>query len=158
MDTTKLVRRPTPSAWHKEFKETEVSVLSLVKDVSRKYPSGWISYRGPLLDSPEVEIISGGLITATATDPSGNTSAFSTASTMTIGPPGVTLSVSRGNNTVVVSWPSAAAGFQLEATPSPEAFIQWHAITNGISDDGSRKTFAIPVGSAATNQFFRLRR
>ena len=36
-------------------------MLSLVKDVSREYPPGWISYRGSLLDSPEVEIICGGL-------------------------------------------------------------------------------------------------
>jgi len=55
------VRRPTPAAWRKEFKESEVSVLSLVKDPSGKYQSGWISYRAQVLDSPEVEIISGGL-------------------------------------------------------------------------------------------------
>ncbi|MCX6928877.1 MAG: hypothetical protein NT154_37555 [Verrucomicrobia bacterium] len=61
MDASKLVRQPTPAAWRKEFKESEVSVLPLVKDVSRKYQSGWISYRAGLLDSPEVEIISGGL-------------------------------------------------------------------------------------------------
>ena len=61
MDTTKLVRRPTPQAWRKEFKESEVSVLSLVKEPGGKYQSGWISYRAQVLDSPEVEIISGGL-------------------------------------------------------------------------------------------------
>ena len=61
MDTTSVVRRPTPAAWRKEFKEKEVSVLSLVKDPSRQYQSGWISYRARLIDSPEVEIISGGL-------------------------------------------------------------------------------------------------
>ena len=61
MDATQLVRRPTPDAWRRKFKEKEVSVLSLVKDVSREYPPGWISYRGSLLDSPEVEIICGGL-------------------------------------------------------------------------------------------------
>jgi len=61
LDASKLVRRPTPDAWRKEFKESEVSVLSLVKDPSGKYQSGWISYRTQLIDSPEVEIISGGL-------------------------------------------------------------------------------------------------
>ncbi len=61
VDATQLVRRPTPDAWRREFKEKEVSVLSLVKDVSREYPPGWISYRKELIDSPEVEIISGGL-------------------------------------------------------------------------------------------------
>jgi hypothetical protein len=56
-----LVRRPTPEAWRFEFKEKEVSVLSLVKDPTRKYQSGWVSYRPMLVDSPEVELISGGL-------------------------------------------------------------------------------------------------
>jgi hypothetical protein len=55
------VRRPTPQAWRKDFKESQVSVLSLVKDPGSEYQSGWISYRAGLLDSPEVEIISGGL-------------------------------------------------------------------------------------------------
>jgi hypothetical protein len=61
VDASKLVRRPTPDAWRKEFKESEVSVLSLVKDPSKEHQSGWISYRSHLLDSPEVEIITGGL-------------------------------------------------------------------------------------------------
>ena len=56
-----MVHRPTPDSWRKEFKEKEVSVLSLVKDPGGTYQSGWISYRSRLLDSPEVEIISGGL-------------------------------------------------------------------------------------------------
>ncbi len=61
IDTSKLVRRPTPDAWRRQFKDKEVSVLSLVKDPSREYQSGWVSYRPMLVDSPEVEIISGGL-------------------------------------------------------------------------------------------------
>jgi hypothetical protein len=61
VDASKLVRRPTPDAWRKEFKESQVSVLSLVKDPGGTYQSGWITYRSRLLDSPEVEIISGGL-------------------------------------------------------------------------------------------------
>jgi len=55
------VRRPTPDSWRKEFKEKEVTVLSLVKDPGGSYQNGWITYRSRLLDSPEVEIISGGL-------------------------------------------------------------------------------------------------
>ena len=61
MDSSKLVRRPTPDAWRKEFKDSEVNVLSLVNDPSKEHQSGWISYRTQLIDSPEVEIISGGL-------------------------------------------------------------------------------------------------
>src|SRR5271169_6173876 len=56
-----MVRRPTPAAWRHEFKDKEVSVLSLVKDPDRQYQSGWITYRNRVLDSPEIEIISGGL-------------------------------------------------------------------------------------------------
>ena len=57
VDTSKLMRRPTPQAWRPEIKEPEVSVLALVKDPSRKYQSGWISYRERVLDSPEAAII-----------------------------------------------------------------------------------------------------
>jgi hypothetical protein len=56
-----MVRRPTPDSWRKEYKDKEVSVLSLVKDPAATYQNGWITYRSRLLDSPEVEIISGGL-------------------------------------------------------------------------------------------------
>lgn len=55
------MRRPTPAAWLGEIKEAQVLVLPLVKDVSKEYPPGWISYREFLVDSPEVEIICGGL-------------------------------------------------------------------------------------------------
>lgn len=100
----------------------------------------------------------GDLVTATATDPSGNTSAFSVAAPIAAAPSEVSLSMGRSNNTPTISWPSAAAGFQLEATASIQSPVQWHTITNGIIDDGNLKTFVIPVGSAPTNQFFRLKR
>lgn len=61
MDTSRIVRRPTPESWRREFKEKEVSVLSLVKDPGGAYQNGWITDRSRSLDSPEVEIISGGL-------------------------------------------------------------------------------------------------
>ena len=84
MDASKLVRRPTPDASRKEFKESEVKVLSLVNDLGKEHQSGWISYRAQLIDSPEVEIISGGLserspdgaATAGILTPSQNTAAF----------------------------------------------------------------------------------
>jgi len=56
-----MVRRPTPDSWRPQFKEKEVSVLSLVKDPAGSYQNGWITYRSHLLDSPEVEILCGGL-------------------------------------------------------------------------------------------------
>jgi parallel beta-helix repeat protein len=98
------------------------------------------------------------LITATATDPSGNTSALSTACSMTVGPAGVSLSVGHSNNTHILFWPSAAAGYQLEAAASLKSPGTWHLVTNGINDDGILKSCVIPVGAAPTNQFFRLKR
>ena len=97
------------------------------------------------------------LITATATDPAGNTSAFSAGLPITVGPAGVSLSISRNNTQVTVAWPSAAAGFQLQATAALKPPIQWHAVTNPVSDNGNLKTCVLPAASA-TNQFFRLKR
>jgi parallel beta-helix repeat protein len=98
------------------------------------------------------------LITATATDPAGNTSQFSAGIPVTAGPAGVSLSVTRSSNAqITITWPSAAVGFLLEATVSLKAPIQWYPVTNGISDDGTLKTCTIPVGSQ-TNQFFRVKR
>jgi hypothetical protein len=61
VDQSRLVRKPTPAVWRDAIKDAEVSVLSLVKDPGKQYETGFISYHGPLLDSPEVEIICGGL-------------------------------------------------------------------------------------------------
>lgn len=61
VNTSKPVRKPTPEAWQKDVKDKEVSVVSLVKNPEQKYRNGWISYCEPVIDSPEVEIICGGL-------------------------------------------------------------------------------------------------
>ena len=98
------------------------------------------------------------LITATATDPAGNTSAFSAGIPITAGQAGVSLSVTRSSSgQTSISWPTAATGFQLEAAASLQLPIQWYPVTNGISDDGTLKTFTI-LGGSLTNEFFRLKR
>jgi hypothetical protein len=56
-----VVRKSTPEAWREEIKEPIVAVISLVKDPEKQYQNGWISYYQPLINSPEVEIICGGL-------------------------------------------------------------------------------------------------
>jgi hypothetical protein len=61
VNTTNLVRKLTPAAWREAIKEGQVLVLPLVKNVSKEHQPGWISYREHLVDSPEVEIICGGL-------------------------------------------------------------------------------------------------
>jgi len=98
------------------------------------------------------------LITATATDPAGNTSAFSAGAAMIAGPAAVPLSITRSNNLqTILTWPSAAAGFQLQATASLRPPVQWFSVTNAVSDNGTLKTCVVQA-SPGTNQFFRLMR
>jgi hypothetical protein len=97
------------------------------------------------------------VVTATATDPAGNTSEFSGPASLTVGLPSVSLSTMRDGDVLTISWPSAAtaAGFQLQATPSL-APAQWHTVANGMVDDGTTCRFAITNQPPFTNQFFRL--
>ncbi len=68
------------------------------------------------------------------------------------------LSITRSSNLqVVLTWPSAAAGFQLEAATSLRPPVQWFSVTNAVGDNGTLKTCVVESG-AATNQFFRLKR
>jgi hypothetical protein len=61
IDTSRVVRKPTPDVWREKIKEKEVAVIPLVKNTAAEYHPGWISYRRRIIDSPEVEIICGGL-------------------------------------------------------------------------------------------------
>jgi hypothetical protein len=100
----------------------------------------------------------GYVITATATDPLGNTSEFSAAAPMGIGVQDVVLSISASNQVCAVSWPSAAAGFQLESCSSLLAPIQWQTISNGISDGGISNSYVFTNATTVGNRFFRLKR
>jgi parallel beta-helix repeat protein len=92
--------------------------------------------------------------TATATDGSGNTSEFSPC--LQLSQSTVLLSLSASNTLFTLSWPSSASGFQLETTTSLLAPILWQLITNGISDDGTLKTYNFTNDLSSTNRFFRL--
>jgi hypothetical protein len=101
---------------------------------------------------------SNAVVTATATDPGGNTSEFSFASALTTGPQSVALSIARSGNTEIVSWPSVAAAFQLQAAGSAKSPIPWQTISNGISDNGTWKSYVVTNGPGVTNQIFRLKK
>jgi parallel beta-helix repeat protein len=100
------------------------------------------------------------VVTATATDSVGNTSEFSSSWPVSPGPQQVSLAVCRGDGGVWVSWPSAAsqAGFQLETAPSLKPIADWQTVTDGISDDGSTRSYVATNSSAATTCFFRLKK
>jgi hypothetical protein len=72
----------------------------------------------------------------------------------------VMLSIVPDQTNVVLSWPSLAAGFSLEANASV-SLPGWNEITNAFSTDGSpnsgfRNVIALPANESA--KFFRLRR
>ncbi len=71
-------------------------------------------------------------------------------------PGGVSLAVNKLGSGAVLSWPSAALNFILEATPSLVPPIDWQPITNGIVEMGALKT--LPIDTAVGTQFYyRLR-
>jgi hypothetical protein len=117
-------------------------------------PAGSVSFSASLPVAAPV----GSLVTATATDPAGNTSPFSAGIPASTGPPSVSLSISRSNNLPTITWPSAASGFQLESTGSFKPPVQWTTVTNGIRDDGVTRLFVATNAGSTAAQFFRLRR
>ena len=71
----------------------------------------------------------------------------------TIAPP--SLSIRRSGSSVIVSWPSSAAGFVLEQNASVANAAGWSASGYSIADDGTNKSIILP--SPAGKLFFRLR-
>jgi YD repeat-containing protein len=77
--------------------------------------------------------------------------------TVATGPP-PTLSATRSNDQVIVSWPSSApAGFALESATHLAPVALWTAVTNSVADDGARKSVVLPINPNESRRFFRLR-
>lgn len=77
---------------------------------------------------------------------------WTVAAVQTVGAPFLTI---RGvGNSIVISWPSASTGFQLQASGSVSA-PAWLNYPGSTNDDGTNKsvTIAPPTG----NEFFRLK-
>ncbi len=99
----------------------------------------------------------GQVITATATDPAGNTSEFSACvpvaaaptltSTFAI-PPAV------ANPQLTLSWPVASPGFALQQTASLTPPVVWSNVTNAVTISNSLNVVTVPV--PGNTQFFRL--
>lgn len=68
------------------------------------------------------------------------------------------LSISATNNTAVISWPLAPAGFELQSTAGLTLPVTWTPVANPVTVDtnSDQNIVAVPIGSG--NQFFRLQR
>jgi hypothetical protein len=97
-------------------------------------------------------------LTATASDLSTNTSEFSFCLQAAGVPPvGVRLSIACTGQVHTISWPGAAAVYQLESTPNLTAPIQWQSITNGITYSEAFNSYVVTNGPTIPNRFYRLR-
>lgn len=57
----KTVRKPTPEPWRDLLPEASVDVVPLVANPAANHFPGWVSYDSTVVDSPDVEIVCGGL-------------------------------------------------------------------------------------------------
>ena len=65
-----------------------------------------------------------------------------------------TMTIRRSGNSVVVSWPSSAAGFILQQNSNPANPAGWQTSGYTVTDDGT--TRSITITSPTDNLFFRL--
>lgn len=70
--------------------------------------------------------------------------------------PSPQLSITRSGGNVTISWPSSAAGYQLQSAPGLVPPVAWSSVTQTPSTNGNMISVVTPVSSS--RQFFRLQK
>jgi hypothetical protein len=96
-------------------------------------------------------------VCATATDPFGNTSEFGPG-VLSFSSAGPSLTIAAQGSGFMLTWPSSAAGFQLQTTTNLTPTIYWTPVTNAISDNGTRKSVLLQPKPGEPTRFYRLKK
>jgi hypothetical protein len=107
---------------------------------------------GSFLLSLPVTVPVGSVVTATATDPAGNTSEFSACAP--VGPIPRLAAVPAANHQLSLSWTNTASGFALLQTTNLAVPIQWTAVTNVPAVNNGQ--FVVTLSPGSGNRFYRL--
>lgn len=58
---TKTIQKPRPDPWRELVADASLDVVPLVVNADERYFPGWVSYDSTVVDSPDVEIMCGGI-------------------------------------------------------------------------------------------------
>jgi hypothetical protein len=108
------------------------------------------SFNYPVLLPP------GRILTATVTDPDNNTSEFSPCVTVVNDTNFVALSYAASGANLTLSWPIWAASYRLQSVSNLVPPVAWQTISNGITTNGSFKTYLQIISPASPALYFRL--
>jgi titin len=93
-------------------------------------------------------------ISATATDPTGNTSEFS--SVVTVEPyPALGIQVPAPGTSALLTWTNTATGYGLRMTDSLTPPVTWTVVTNAVASSNGQWVVTVPV-SGVPARFYRL--
>jgi len=70
----------------------------------------------------------------------------------------VQLSAAQSNNNVVISWPLAPTGFELQSSTNITLATVWTTVTTPVTVDTNANRNVVVVPENGGNQFFQLQR
>ena len=85
-----------------------------------------------------------------------NNDVWSTQITELITVPQFSLTLQPAGTNMTVSWPSSAAGYQLQAAPSLQSSAVWTNVTQTLSTNGSLVYLSLPM--SRVQEYFRLKK